>query len=116
MTLASEKVAGGLEKAGVITERVSATTESSFFIGKLKQLRRSAVYARLHGCRWLLADKGYEAEALCHTVFVTVFSVQSLGYLHLLDVTWIKVIDRLICGSRFMGGQGYYSKVTAPCF
>jgi hypothetical protein len=35
MTLASEKVDGGLEKAGVITEKVSsATTESSFFIGK----------------------------------------------------------------------------------
>jgi hypothetical protein len=34
MTLASEKVEGGLEKAGVITERVSVTTDSSFFIGK----------------------------------------------------------------------------------
>jgi hypothetical protein len=37
----------GLKKAGVITERNSATTENSFFIGKLKQFRRGEVYARL---------------------------------------------------------------------
>jgi hypothetical protein len=35
MTLASEKVEGGLEKAGVITERDSATTESSFSLDSL---------------------------------------------------------------------------------
>ena len=36
MTLASENVDGGLEKAGVMTEKTSATTASSFFIGQLK--------------------------------------------------------------------------------
>jgi hypothetical protein len=41
------RVDGGLEKAGVITERNNATTESSFFIGKLKRFRKGEVYARL---------------------------------------------------------------------
>lgn len=27
-----------------------------------------------------------------------------------------KITGRLICGSRFVGGQGYYFKVTASCF
>lgn len=38
MTLASENVDGGLEKAGVVTERASATTESSFSFGSLSNL------------------------------------------------------------------------------